>query len=155
MNLLRGAGTLNGKFDQGSLVFILILYAFSWWDVETSSNMFRHSLYAQTILEDVGNLILVYLSVYGFQWLSSKAFFIKSLKCCAFGRFLEDDFDTYVGRMRQPHVWGGEPELLMSSHVLKLVAGYLLFQTSESCEVSVILLSKFCYMLTKSIWNCY
>ncbi|XP_021631414.2 OVARIAN TUMOR DOMAIN-containing deubiquitinating enzyme 4 isoform X3 [Manihot esculenta] len=64
--------------------------------------------------------------------------------------FLEDDFDTYVGQMRQPHVWGGEPELLMSSHVLKLVAGYLLFQTSESCEVSVILLSKFCYMLTKS-----
>ncbi|XP_065876717.1 OVARIAN TUMOR DOMAIN-containing deubiquitinating enzyme 4-like isoform X3 [Euphorbia lathyris] len=34
--------------------------------------------------------------------------------------FLEDDFDTYVGQMRQPHVWGGEPELLMSSHVLKV-----------------------------------
>uniref|UniRef100_A0A2P2JXZ1 Ubiquitin thioesterase OTU n=3 Tax=Rhizophora mucronata TaxID=61149 RepID=A0A2P2JXZ1_RHIMU len=34
--------------------------------------------------------------------------------------FLEDDFDTYVMQMRQPHVWGGEPELLMSSHVLKM-----------------------------------
>ncbi|CAL1354915.1 unnamed protein product [Linum trigynum] len=34
--------------------------------------------------------------------------------------FIEDDFDTYVGHMRQPHVWGGEPELLMSSHVLKM-----------------------------------
>ncbi|XP_043805537.1 OVARIAN TUMOR DOMAIN-containing deubiquitinating enzyme 4 isoform X3 [Manihot esculenta] len=34
--------------------------------------------------------------------------------------FLEDDFDTYVRQMRQPHVWGGEPELLMASHVLKV-----------------------------------
>ncbi|KAL3582654.1 hypothetical protein D5086_016986 [Populus alba] len=34
--------------------------------------------------------------------------------------FIEDDFDTYVVKIRQPHVWGGEPELLMSSHVLKM-----------------------------------
>lgn len=34
-------------------------------------------------------------------------------------RFLEDDFETYVVQMRQPHIWGGEPELLMSSHVLR------------------------------------
>ncbi|KAL1325737.1 hypothetical protein AAHE18_13G181700 [Arachis hypogaea] len=34
--------------------------------------------------------------------------------------FLEDDFDTYTGQMRKPHVWGGEPELLMSSHVLQM-----------------------------------
>ncbi|KAJ4972919.1 hypothetical protein NE237_006093 [Protea cynaroides] len=34
--------------------------------------------------------------------------------------FLEDDFDTYVTQMRQPHIWGGEPELLMSSHVLQV-----------------------------------
>ncbi|XP_019052555.1 PREDICTED: OTU domain-containing protein At3g57810-like isoform X2 [Nelumbo nucifera] len=44
--------------------------------------------------------------------------------------FLEDDFDTYVAQMRQPHIWGGEPELLMSSHVLqnsgnlKIIAEY-------------------------------
>nr|XP_008340190.2 OTU domain-containing protein At3g57810-like isoform X1 [Malus domestica] len=34
--------------------------------------------------------------------------------------FLEDDFETYVVQMRQPHIWGGEPELLMSSHVLRM-----------------------------------
>jgi hypothetical protein len=34
-------------------------------------------------------------------------------------RFLEGDFDTYISQIRQPHVWGGEPELLMASHVLE------------------------------------
>ncbi|KAF5449378.1 hypothetical protein F2P56_029829 [Juglans regia] len=34
--------------------------------------------------------------------------------------FLEGDFDNYVGEMRQPHIWGGEPELLMASHVLQM-----------------------------------
>ncbi|XP_043703994.1 OVARIAN TUMOR DOMAIN-containing deubiquitinating enzyme 4-like isoform X3 [Telopea speciosissima] len=34
--------------------------------------------------------------------------------------FLEGDFDAYVAQMRQPHIWGGEPELLMSSHVLQM-----------------------------------
>ncbi|KAE8719670.1 OTU domain-containing protein [Hibiscus syriacus] len=29
--------------------------------------------------------------------------------------FVEGDFDKYVVRMRQPHIWGGEPELLMCS----------------------------------------
>ena len=33
--------------------------------------------------------------------------------------FIEGDFDTYVQRIQQPYVWGGEPELLMASHVLK------------------------------------
>lgn len=35
-------------------------------------------------------------------------------------RFIEGDFDTYVSQMRKPHVWGGEPELLMLSHVLRV-----------------------------------
>ncbi|CAK9325629.1 unnamed protein product [Citrullus colocynthis] len=35
-------------------------------------------------------------------------------------RFIEGDFGQYVRRMRQPHVWGGEPELLMCSHVLQI-----------------------------------
>ncbi|XP_043703992.1 OVARIAN TUMOR DOMAIN-containing deubiquitinating enzyme 4-like isoform X2 [Telopea speciosissima] len=35
-------------------------------------------------------------------------------------KFLEGDFDAYVAQMRQPHIWGGEPELLMSSHVLQM-----------------------------------
>ncbi|GBG73547.1 hypothetical protein CBR_g16890 [Chara braunii] len=34
--------------------------------------------------------------------------------------FIEGDFDTYVSNMRKPHTWGGEPELLMSSHVLRM-----------------------------------
>ncbi|KAH6825797.1 hypothetical protein C2S53_008002 [Perilla frutescens var. hirtella] len=34
--------------------------------------------------------------------------------------FIEGDFDAYVSRIRKPHVWGGEPELLMASHVLQM-----------------------------------
>uniref|UniRef100_A0A0A9G4D2 Ubiquitin thioesterase OTU n=1 Tax=Arundo donax TaxID=35708 RepID=A0A0A9G4D2_ARUDO len=34
--------------------------------------------------------------------------------------FVEGDFDTYVSHIRQPHVWGGEPELFMASHVLQM-----------------------------------
>ncbi|XP_062091880.1 uncharacterized protein LOC133797824 [Humulus lupulus] len=33
--------------------------------------------------------------------------------------FIEGDFDAYVKNIQQPYVWGGEPELLMASHVLK------------------------------------
>ncbi|KAJ4706476.1 OTU domain-containing protein [Melia azedarach] len=33
--------------------------------------------------------------------------------------FVEGDFDTYVSHIRKPHVWGGEPELFMASHVLQ------------------------------------
>ncbi|KAK9128600.1 hypothetical protein Syun_017397 [Stephania yunnanensis] len=34
--------------------------------------------------------------------------------------FVEGDFDEYVSQIRKPHVWGGEPELFMASHVLKM-----------------------------------
>ncbi|KAF8398440.1 hypothetical protein HHK36_017367 [Tetracentron sinense] len=34
--------------------------------------------------------------------------------------FVEGNFDTYVSHMRKPHVWGGEPELFMASHVLQM-----------------------------------
>ncbi|KAJ6835300.1 OTU domain-containing protein-like [Iris pallida] len=34
--------------------------------------------------------------------------------------FVEGDFDTYITQIRKPHVWGGEPELLMASHVLQM-----------------------------------
>ncbi|KAJ8645204.1 hypothetical protein MRB53_006952 [Persea americana] len=34
--------------------------------------------------------------------------------------FVEGDFDTHISKIRQPHVWGGEPELLMASHVLQM-----------------------------------
>ncbi|KAI4373072.1 hypothetical protein MLD38_011235 [Melastoma candidum] len=33
--------------------------------------------------------------------------------------FIEGDFDAYIKRIQEPYVWGGEPELLMASHVLK------------------------------------
>ncbi|KAM6562493.1 hypothetical protein CsatB_022491 [Cannabis sativa] len=64
------------------------------------------------------------------EWSVCSLWFLK-LTCIIFypkftnyflhiGRFLEDDFETYVGQMRQPHSWGGEPELLMASHVLQM-----------------------------------
>ncbi|XP_021283575.1 OTU domain-containing protein At3g57810 isoform X1 [Herrania umbratica] len=34
--------------------------------------------------------------------------------------FVEGDFDAYVSQIRKPHVWGGEPELFMASHVLEM-----------------------------------
>ncbi|KAK9934418.1 hypothetical protein M0R45_021563 [Rubus argutus] len=46
--------------------------------------------------------------------------------------FLEDDFDTYVVQMRQPHIWGGEPELLMSSHVLRIPITVYMRDTNSS-----------------------
>ncbi|KAK2993187.1 hypothetical protein RJ640_030811, partial [Escallonia rubra] len=50
--------------------------------------------------------------------------------------FLEGDFDTYVIGMRQPHVWGGEPELLMSSHVLQLpITVYMWDNRSSSLKI--------------------
>ncbi|XP_076902176.1 OVARIAN TUMOR DOMAIN-containing deubiquitinating enzyme 3-like [Bidens hawaiensis] len=33
--------------------------------------------------------------------------------------FIEDDFDLYIKMIEKPYIWGGEPELLMASHVLK------------------------------------
>lgn len=33
--------------------------------------------------------------------------------------FIDEDFDAYVAAMRQPHVWGGEPELSVAADVLK------------------------------------
>ncbi|KAF7831576.1 OTU domain-containing protein [Senna tora] len=35
-------------------------------------------------------------------------------------RFIDGDFDTYVSEIRKCNVWGGEPELLMASHVLQM-----------------------------------
>nr|GEV31521.1 hypothetical protein [Tanacetum cinerariifolium] len=32
--------------------------------------------------------------------------------------FIEGDFDLYVKRIKKPYVWGGEPELLMASHII-------------------------------------
>ncbi|KAI5063050.1 hypothetical protein GOP47_0021597 [Adiantum capillus-veneris] len=45
--------------------------------------------------------------------------------------FIEEDFDIYTSRMRECYVWGGEPELLMASHVLRApIIVYLFHQSS-------------------------
>ncbi|XP_061992533.1 OVARIAN TUMOR DOMAIN-containing deubiquitinating enzyme 4-like isoform X2 [Rosa rugosa] len=50
--------------------------------------------------------------------------------------FLEDDFERYVVQMRQPHIWGGEPELLMSSHVLQIpITVYMRDKNSRSLRI--------------------
>ncbi|KAJ4710881.1 OTU domain containing protein [Melia azedarach] len=50
--------------------------------------------------------------------------------------FVEGDFDKYVVQMRQPHIWGGEPELLMSSHVLKTpITVYMREKTYGSLKI--------------------
>lgn len=51
--------------------------------------------------------------------------------------FIEEDFDTYVKRMRDPYVWGGEPELLMASHVLKMPITVHLFDRSLGGLISI------------------
>ncbi|XWS75273.1 hypothetical protein CRYUN_Cryun01aG0072100 [Craigia yunnanensis] len=45
--------------------------------------------------------------------------------------FIEGDFDAYVKEIQQPYVWGGEPELLMASHVLKTpILVYMIHRSS-------------------------
>ncbi|KAK9078721.1 hypothetical protein SSX86_002778 [Deinandra increscens subsp. villosa] len=46
--------------------------------------------------------------------------------------FIEEDFDVYVKRIEKPYVWGGEPELLMASHVLKTeISVYMLESNTQ------------------------
>ena len=33
--------------------------------------------------------------------------------------FIEGEFDAYCADMRRPNAWGGEPEILMLTHVVK------------------------------------
>lgn len=51
--------------------------------------------------------------------------------------FIEGDFDTYVNRMKEPHVWGGEPELLMASHVLKMPIAVYMSQRDLNGIISI------------------
>ncbi|CAN1747639.1 OVARIAN TUMOR DOMAIN-containing deubiquitinating enzyme 4, partial [Linum perenne] len=49
--------------------------------------------------------------------------------------FIEEDLDTYIDRMQKPYVWGGEPELLMASHILKTVISvFMMDRTSEDLK---------------------
>ncbi|XP_020247309.1 OTU domain-containing protein At3g57810-like isoform X2 [Asparagus officinalis] len=50
--------------------------------------------------------------------------------------FLEGDFNEYITQMRKPHVWGGEPELLMCSHVLKApITVYMYKEGSDGLRI--------------------
>ncbi|XP_025878195.1 uncharacterized protein [Oryza sativa Japonica Group] len=50
--------------------------------------------------------------------------------------FLEGDFESYVRQIRKPHVWGGEPELLMCSHVLRMpITVYMYTKGSDSPRI--------------------
>ncbi|KAK7279539.1 hypothetical protein RJT34_24592 [Clitoria ternatea] len=51
--------------------------------------------------------------------------------------FIEGDFDAYVKRIQQPYVWGGEPELLMASHVLKTPISVFMRDTSSVDLVNI------------------
>ncbi|XP_076940100.1 uncharacterized protein LOC143609144 [Bidens hawaiensis] len=44
--------------------------------------------------------------------------------------FIEDDFDLYLKMIEKPYVWGGEPELLMASHVLKTTISVFMLEES-------------------------
>ncbi|OVA09494.1 Ovarian tumor [Macleaya cordata] len=49
--------------------------------------------------------------------------------------FVEGDFDSYVRRMRHPLTWGGEPELLMSSHVLQMPISVYMRDSSGNLNI--------------------
>ncbi|KAG6760453.1 hypothetical protein POTOM_036975 [Populus tomentosa] len=52
--------------------------------------------------------------------------------------FIEGDFDAYVKRIQQPYVWGGEPELLMASHVLKTMISVFMRDRTTGNLVNII-----------------
>ncbi|CAN0921139.1 OVARIAN TUMOR DOMAIN-containing deubiquitinating enzyme 4 [Linum grandiflorum] len=51
--------------------------------------------------------------------------------------FVEGDFDTYVAQIRKAHVWGGEPELFMASHVLKTPISVYMYDEKAGGLISI------------------
>ncbi|KAK2979832.1 hypothetical protein RJ640_010723 [Escallonia rubra] len=51
--------------------------------------------------------------------------------------FIEGDFDTYVANIRKPYVWGGEPELLMASHVLQMPITVYMYDQDAGGLISI------------------
>ncbi|KAL3520822.1 hypothetical protein ACH5RR_018971 [Cinchona calisaya] len=51
--------------------------------------------------------------------------------------FIEGDFDAYVERIEKPYVWGGEPELLMASHVLKTPISVFMIDRSSDTLINI------------------
>ncbi|KAK6941869.1 OTU domain [Dillenia turbinata] len=52
-------------------------------------------------------------------------------------RFIEGDFDAYVSQMRKPHVWGGEPELFIASHVLQMPITVYMYDEESKGLISI------------------
>nr|GMD52738.1 otu domain-containing protein [Ipomoea batatas] len=51
--------------------------------------------------------------------------------------FIEGDFDAYVKRIEKPYVWGGEPELLMASHVLQTPISVFMIHRSSGSLINI------------------
>ncbi|KAF3782071.1 OTU domain-containing protein [Nymphaea thermarum] len=51
--------------------------------------------------------------------------------------FIEGDFESYVKNIQQPHAWGGEPELLMASHVLQKPISVFMMDGNSGDLVSI------------------
>ncbi|KAK4281847.1 hypothetical protein QN277_013294 [Acacia crassicarpa] len=51
--------------------------------------------------------------------------------------FVEGDFDTYVSQIRKPHVWGGEPELFIASHVLQMPITVYMYDKDADGLISI------------------
>ncbi|XP_020971648.1 OTU domain-containing protein At3g57810 isoform X2 [Arachis ipaensis] len=51
--------------------------------------------------------------------------------------FIEGDFDTYISQIRKPHVWGGEPELFIASHVLKMPITVYMYDRDAGGLISI------------------
>ena len=46
--------------------------------------------------------------------------------------FIEGDFDAYCVGMRRPNAWGGEPEILMLTHVVETPIEVFMPEAGES-----------------------
>ncbi|XP_043723169.1 uncharacterized protein LOC122670386 [Telopea speciosissima] len=51
--------------------------------------------------------------------------------------FIEGDFDMYVKTIQQPSEWGGEPELLMASHVLRIPISVFMKEKSSDRLINI------------------
>ncbi|KAI3470566.1 hypothetical protein Pfo_027229 [Paulownia fortunei] len=51
--------------------------------------------------------------------------------------FIEEEFDVYVKRIQQPYTWGGEPELLMSSHILRTPISVFMKERSSGSLIKI------------------
>ncbi|KAJ4978937.1 hypothetical protein NE237_009717 [Protea cynaroides] len=51
--------------------------------------------------------------------------------------FIEGDFDMYVKSIRQPNAWGGEPELVMASHVLRIPVSVFMIDKNSGSFINI------------------